>query len=77
MRRPSGALEEERTVGLADPDQARVGRQLDDHLAHPADRVGGRADRLRQRRRQEVGVERGDLHQTMPRVARSAIWSLV
>src|SRR5262249_29606822 len=56
------ALGQERTVGLADPDEAGVRREPDDELAHAADRRGGRAYGLRQGRGEEVRVERGDLH---------------
>ena len=47
-------LEQERAVTLADADVAGVRGQPDDHLAHPADRGGGRPHHLRQRRREEI-----------------------
>ena len=59
------ALGQERSVGLADPDEAGVGRERDDELAHAADRGGGGADRLRQGRGQEVRVERFDFHRRL------------
>ncbi|SRR6266851_4376968 len=41
-----GALEEKRTMRLADPNQASVGRKLDDDLADLANRLSGRANRF-------------------------------
>ena len=59
------ALGQERPVRLADPDEAGIGREGDDELAHPADRRGGGADRLWQGRGQEVRVERFDFHRRL------------
>src|SRR5882724_7000007 len=44
------------------PTEPGVGREPDDQLAHPADRRGGCADRLRQGDGQDVRIERSDLH---------------
>src|SRR5207244_12482193 len=60
-------LREERPVSLADAHEAGVGREPHDELAHPADRGGGSANRLRQRCGQEVRSERCDLLLSHPR----------
>src|SRR5207302_4900091 len=51
------ALGQEGPVRLADPDEAGIGRERNDELAHAADRGGGGADRLREGRGRGVRVE--------------------